>query len=194
MTSAGTTLLTTDRIELVPFVDAPDELRAELAAQLTGEHIARFLGMPPAESIAARVERDRSGESLHLVLIVDGAPAGWVGWLVYPPDRRCVETSTYLAPTWWRSGLNSCAKSLQWAAARVARLPLLASVNVENHRSIAAVERLWPFVEAQVVFEAHRPRTARLYRLEAPPATDLTWPDETVASVAALLAGLDVEA
>lgn len=126
---------------------------------------------------------DLAGASVHVVLLVGGEPVGWAGWLLYPEDSACVESTTYLAPRVWLTGVNLAAKALLWQVADAAVVPLVASVHTENLASLATV-RAWPDVAPALVHEVVKGRDAYVFALDRPPAAALIWPVGVVAAPA----------
>lgn len=157
-------------LTLVELPTASDELLADTAAALDHPELTRWLATSPQDALVARRERDLRGESLHLLLVHRARPLGWAGWLRYPPTPSWVETTTFLAPSAWGTGLLDQLAALQWQVAAEAGCTLIASIHRDNLRSIAAHRRCWPDAEMwEECFEPHRPRHAWRLHAHSPP-------------------------
>jgi hypothetical protein len=177
-------------MRLLALTDATSGQVDACADVLEIPEVVRWLG-PPAAALARRAASDRARTSYHLLVLVAGEPVGWVGWLAYRARPGWLETTTYLAPDLWGSGVNAELKQLAWQSADAAGRQLVASVHIDNHRSMAAMARLWPEAVSQVRFEAHKPRTARVFHLDTPPEAGFSWPAGTVAVHADVLRRLE---
>ena len=175
---------TTPALTLLPLAGAGEHTHARLAEALADPRVERWLGTPAAVAVGRRMAGDLAGTSVHVVLLVGGEPVGWAGWLRYPEDSACVESTTYLAPRVWRTGVNLAAKALLWQVAAAAGVPLVASVHTENLASLAAMVRAWPDVAPALVHEVVKGRDAYVFALDRPPAVALSWPVELVTALA----------
>lgn len=149
---------------LISLTDAPERLISQGVEVLSDARIPKWLQQGPAV-LASRREHDIGGSSLHYLVLVDGQVVGFIGWLSYPPIPGALETSTYLAPDLWGSGLSAQLKTIQIAAARAAHRVLVASVHVANGRSLSSMSRLFPDLVSERVFESHKPRWAMVWTL-----------------------------
>lgn len=130
--------------------------------------IHRFVG-DPRQRYPARLERERNGESLTLVASQNGIVAGTAGVFWYPALEQTLQTATILSPPFFGTGLNALGRLIQWQSAQQLGLPLVATIDVDNGRSVRATEKLHPQVTPEKVWEQWMPRWAYLYRLTAPP-------------------------
>lgn len=97
-----------------------------------------------AEAVAKRARSDRAGESLTFAAVADGRTVGWAGVLPCDDQDRAVQTSTFLHPSVWGSGVNRLAKSLQWETAQALGRYLAIIIDEDNPRSIAAAQKAFP--------------------------------------------------
>lgn len=168
----------------LPLLEAGSSLRSVLASVLVDSEVERWLKMSPAEAVAGRRERDVSGTSVHVVLLRDGDPVGWAGWLRYRERGEWVESTTFLARRAWGQGVNEAAKALIWQVAEEAGVDLVASVHSDNERSFRAMRRAWPDVDPELVEEVRKGRQGWRFTLDRPPAVPLVWPDHLVQRMA----------
>jgi len=151
--------------ELARLIDvAPDTVAAALDHPL----VTRWVGCPYTR-YRMRQARDLDGDSLTLVIYDSEGVAGTVGLLPYEGDPAYLETTTFLVPRRFGSGLNRTAKVIQWSLGLMFDRPLLASVNADNGRSRASMRKLYPQGSEQHVFEPWEPRQAVLFPIGGPP-------------------------
>lgn len=130
--------------------------------------IKQFVG-DPAERYPARLERERQGESLTLVALREQELAGTVGIFGYPGYPAALQTATILTPSFFGTGLNRLARVMQWELASLLGRPIVASIDADNGRSLAATRKLHPGLSGCSVFEPWFPRQAVLFKLTEPP-------------------------
>ena len=172
-----------DTITAIPLLEITADTRALLIQCLPEESIQQWLHVEGRETIGHREEGDREGKSLHMVFFVNEVPMGWAGWLQYVPHPSWVQTTTYLTPSMWGTGLNACAKGLLYKVAVAANIHLIASTQDENMRSRRALEKLWPTQTPWHVWEENRRRWANVFSLSVPPKPYVTWDDAVVESI-----------
>lgn len=111
-----------------------------------GEHDVRH-------AVNKRWRRDLAGEAITLVARRGGEIAGWAGLLLEDRHGVALETSTFLHPTAWGTGLNTCAKHLQWAIAdALGHRRIVLDIAGDNVRSQASAWKHFP--EARVLLLA----------------------------------------
>jgi len=168
----------------VPLLEIDADTRALLIRCLPEQSLKVWLHLGAAEAVADREDRDRRAASVHVVPTVDGLPLGWAGWLRYLPEPRWAETTTFLTPPAWGTGLNVAAKGLQYQVARAANIHLVASVHEDNIQSRRAIARLWPSLKAERIWEEPKQRWASRVHLTLPPDPFVSWDPATVDSLA----------
>ena len=169
----------------LPLQETSEAQRSELAAELDVDGIRQYVigrdfvvGRPPAESIAWRTERDLAGETMHLMVFVDEIPIGWAGWTPYVGNE--VETTTYLVPAAWGTGINPQLKALQWQVCVMAGRRLVITTSADNERSQAAVRKLWPGCPEEQIWAPAVNRYNTAFHVEGPPLGYQPWPDDIV--------------
>ena len=142
-------------------LDAP-----ELRKWIASEHSATFF-----EAITKRLAAELEGRSLLLVIQHQKRVVGLVGLSDYPGLYGSLQTSTYLHPDYWGSGLNNFCKHLLWSLGHelLAHGSMVASIDLENTRSQAALRRQFPGAPERTIYEFWRPRQAQLFEICAPP-------------------------
>jgi hypothetical protein len=135
---------------------------------LDDERVTRWIG-DLSISYPRRAARDQTATSLTLVFFDSDGAAGTVGLFDYPDSSGRLQTATILAPRLHGSGLNALAKAVQWQLGLLAGRELVASIDLANGRSRAAMRKFFPEVPTQEVEEPWMPRYAELFELVCPP-------------------------
>lgn len=139
-----------------------------VVAALDHPEIHEFVGDTRPRYVA-RYEREHRGDSFTLAAEKDGVICGTVGVLGYPADPAVFQTATILAPRFFGTGLNKLARAVQWEIGIMTGRPLIATIHVDNGRSITATARLHPEASVEHVHEEWMPRDAAVFRLDRPP-------------------------
>ncbi len=134
-----------------------DEDLGEVAAALDAPGVARFLCYDEVTdvrwAVSRRWRRDVAGEAMTLAIRRDGRIVGWTGLLMLDELPGELQTSTFLHPNAWGSGINVQAKHVLWTMIELlGRDRLHFSIDARNDRSVAAAWKLFP--EAAVVWLA----------------------------------------
>jgi RimJ/RimL family protein N-acetyltransferase len=147
---------------------------AALALELDHPPITRWLcSRGPTEvfpNLRSRSAGDALGESLHVIPHLGGRPLGFAALRPYLGIPGRLQTSIYLSPRAWGTGLNRRCASLLWRIghAMLRHRVLVASIDADNGRSLAARRKLAQG-EPNLVFEPWYPRLAYLFELRGPP-------------------------
>jgi RimJ/RimL family protein N-acetyltransferase len=133
-----------------------EDLDAVVEALDTPE-VAQFLCYDDITSVrwavCRRWRKDLAGEAITLVIRQAGRIVGWTGLLTIDGMPGELQTSTFLRPEVWGTGLNVLAKHVLWAATELlGRERLMFSIDSRNVRSQGALWKLFP--EATVVWLA----------------------------------------
>lgn len=130
-----------------------------LVRALDDPRCAGVLGRPLSQAIPARFRQAREeGDSLLLVVVQAGMPAGYIGVMRCLDELGELEMLTFLAPVLWGEhsgedkmrGAASAAKRLQWEMGRMLGYPrLLAYVREDNLRSLRSLQHYWPEARAR---------------------------------------------
>ncbi|HSK51304.1 MAG TPA: GNAT family N-acetyltransferase [Clostridia bacterium] len=125
-----------------------EDLDAVVDALDTPE-VARFLCYDDVTSVrwavCRRWRKDVAGEAMTLIIRKAGRIVGWTGLLPMDGMPNELQTSTFLNPDVWGSGLNVLAKHVLWTATELlGRRRLMFSIDSRNERSQAAAWKLFP--------------------------------------------------
>lgn len=126
-----------------------DEDPREVAQAIDCPGVERFLcfdGVCDVRwAVARRWRRDLSGESITLVVRGGDRIMGWAGLLGTDDYPDILQTSTFLHPDAWGTGLNVVAKHVQWAVVRLlGHDRMLLEIASDNPRSQGAAWKLFP--------------------------------------------------
>jgi len=134
-----------------------DEDLVEVQAALDRPEVAQFLCYDDVTdvrwAVCRRWRKDVAGEAITMVIRCDGRIIGWTGVLTIDGLPGDLQTSTFLHPDAWGTGVNVKAKHVLWAMTELlGRDRLLFSIDSNNQRSQAALWKLFP--DATVVWLA----------------------------------------
>jgi hypothetical protein len=134
-----------------------DEDVVEVATALDSPDVARFLCYDDVTdvrwAVCRRWRKDIAGEAITFVIRRAGRFVGWTGLLMIGEVPGELQTSTFLHPDTWGSGINVRAKHVLWAMTELlGRERMLFSIDSSNMRSQGALWKLFP--EASVVWLA----------------------------------------
>ena len=136
-------LIEEDLDEVVTALDCPDVARFLCYDEVTDVRWA----------VCRRWRKDLSGDAITLVIRRDGRIVGWTGLLTIDGLPGELQTSTFLTPAVWGTGVNVQAKHILWTITELLdRDRLMFSIDSRNFRSQAALWKLFP--EATVVWLA----------------------------------------
>jgi hypothetical protein len=142
---------------------------AALIGVLDHPDVSQWLG-PVAKGIVRRRDMDLSGRAITLVAHDEHGPAGWAGILDYPAHPNAIQSSVYLAPEQWGSGLVVIANALAYAMTRALdHDTMFVSIHRDNTRSQRAHTRLFPTAKAEWVEEPWKLRRALVLAATTPP-------------------------
>jgi RimJ/RimL family protein N-acetyltransferase len=121
----------------------------EVVAALDCPDVARFLCYDDVTSVrwavCRRWRKDLAGDSITLVIRRDGRIIGWAGLLTLEGMPGDLQTSTFIVPDFWGTGVNIRAKHVLWAITELlGRERLLFSIDSNNPRSQGALWKLFP--------------------------------------------------
>lgn len=139
-----------------------------LTQWIAAEHSATFF-----EALTKRLALELEGKSMILVVKKEGRVVGICGLSDYPGVFGTLQTSTYLHPDEWGTGLNGLCKQILWTVAHqlLKHDSIVSSVAVDNERSLRALRRAFPKAPESEVYEFWRPRDAMLFEIHRPPIT-----------------------
>jgi RimJ/RimL family protein N-acetyltransferase len=121
-------------------------------------------------AVNKRWRRDLAGESITLVARRDGAIAGWAGLLLEDRRRVALETSTFLHPTAWGTGLNTCAKHLQWTIAEeLGHHRIVLDIAGDNVRSQASAWKHFPAARVLLLASPAEPEASLVLEVDEAP-------------------------
>jgi RimJ/RimL family protein N-acetyltransferase len=170
---------------------------AALALELDHPPITRWLcSRGPTDvfpNLQSRSVGDAYGESLHLIPHLGGRPLGFAALRPYLGIPGRLQTSIYLCPRAWGTGLNRRCASLLWRIGHsmLGHRVLVASIDADNGRSLAARRKL-ETCEPDLVFEPWYPRLAYLFELRGPPRESNAMPPTADRYFARLVEGLPI--
>lgn len=133
---------------------------------ICAEHISTFY-----EALLKRVSDELEGKGMTFVIRRKGKIVGITGLSEYPGVYGALQTSTYLHPDYWGTGVNAYAKSFLWTLANdlLGHDFVVSSVAMANTRSQAAMNKTQEGIQSREVFEYWRPRQAMLFRFDSSP-------------------------
>jgi hypothetical protein len=155
-----TLLLDEDPQVVVGAIDAPE--------------VARFLcwdgEADVRQAVVKRWRRDLAGEAITFVARREGRVDGWAGLLISDEFGGVLQTSTFLHPSAWGSGLNLRSKHLQWAIADLlGHGRMLLEIAGDNLRSQSAAWKLFPNGKVLLLASASEPEAALVLAVDEPP-------------------------
>jgi hypothetical protein len=111
--------------------------------------VAQFLCYDDVTSVrwavCRRWRKDLAGDSITLVIRREGRIIGWAGLLALDGMPGDLQTSTFLVPAYWGTGVNIRAKHVLWAMTELlGHERMLFSIDSNNPRSQAALWKLFP--------------------------------------------------
>ena len=129
----------------------------DVVAALDCPDVARFLCYDDVTdvrwAVCRRWRKDLAGDAITLVIRREGQIVGWTGLLPIEGMPGELQTSTFLHPAAWGTGINLRAKHVLWAITELlGRDRLFFSIDSRNERSQAALWKLFP--DAAVVWLA----------------------------------------
>jgi hypothetical protein len=124
------------------------------------------------QAVVKRWRRDLAGEAITLVARRNGAIAGWAGLLLSDEFGGVLQTSTFLHPNAWGTGLNVRAKHVQWSIVELlGHGRMLLEIAGDNLRSTSAAWRLFPNARVLLLASESEPEAAVVLEAWEPPAT-----------------------
>jgi hypothetical protein len=125
-------------------------------------------------AVLKRWRRDLAGEAMTLVIRRRGAVVGWAGLLVSDTVPAILQTSTFLHPKVWGTGLNVLAKHVQWSMVDLlGRSSMLLEIAGDNARSQSAAWKLFPSARVRQLASPDEPEASLVMEVDqAPDAPD----------------------
>ena len=158
----------------------------QLATALNDERIQQWLcknNEDVEEVLARRVEQERTADGVTLVIEQEQRAIGFAGLIRYLGREDAFQTTTYLTPEVWGTGLAPFCRQMQASLAHVLGIPeYYASVHIDNQRSWKSLSRHFPKHAYSTEHEPWIPRDARVMRLTSQ-RIDSGMPDDTIAEL-----------
>lgn len=121
-------------------------------------------------AVNKRWRRDLAGESITFVARRAGAISGWAGLLLEERHGITLETSTFLHPTAWGTGLNTCAKHLQWVMAEaLGHHRIVLDIAGDNVRSQASAWKHFPAARVLLLASPAEPEASLVLEVDEAP-------------------------
>jgi hypothetical protein len=152
-----------------------DEDPQTVTGAIDDPHVQRFLcwdgEVDVRQAVLKRWRRDLAGEAITLVARRDGLIAGWSGLLVSDEFGGVLQSSTFLHPTAWGTGLNLRAKHVQWTIVELlGHGRMLLEIAGDNLRSQSAAWKLFPNSRVLLLASESEPEAALVLEVYEPPA------------------------
>jgi len=165
----------------------------QLATALNDERIQQWLcknNEDVEEVLARRVEQERTADGVTLVIEQEQRAIGFAGLIRYLGREDAFQTTTYLTPEVWGTGLAPFCRQMQASLAHVLEIPeYYASVHIDNNHSWKSLSRHFPKHTYSTEHEPWIPRDARVMRLTSE-RIDSDMSDDTIAELRKMVQGL----
>jgi hypothetical protein len=151
-----------------------DEHPEAVAGAIDCPQVQRFLCWDGEEDVRQAVlkrwRRDLGGEAITFVARRNACVVGWAGLLLSDEFGGVLQTSTFLHPSAWGTGLNVVAKHVQWAIAEhLGHRRMILEIAGDNARSQSAAWKLFPAARVLLLAGASEPEAALVLEVGEPP-------------------------